>query len=108
MALDGRLCISLKPKNFLHEKQLWETHPETKELNEIIHNVEVTVKENLKKINMEELYDVDNSDTENPDDESAYDAKKTSSTEEDNDDDMASDEEGITKNPYALLSKDDN
>lgn len=45
MALDGSICLSLKPKNFSKNKTFWEEHPETKELDKAIVEVEALAKE---------------------------------------------------------------
>ena len=63
MALDGRLCISLKPKNYFKDKAQWEQSAETKQLEAVLKEVEVKVKEKLEK------FGVDGSDYVTDDDE---------------------------------------
>lgn len=63
MALDGRLCLSLKPKNYFKDKAQWEQSAETKQLEAVLKEVEVTVKEKLEK------FGVDGSDYVTDDDE---------------------------------------
>lgn len=46
MALDGRLCLSLRPRNYSKEIDKWSQHDETKKLNEVIANVESIAKQN--------------------------------------------------------------
>jgi hypothetical protein len=52
MALDGRLCLALKPKQYTERISYWKEHPDTNELNEIVKNVEKIAYEN-KMLNAE-------------------------------------------------------
>jgi hypothetical protein len=114
MALDGRLCLSLKPKNFNEEKDHWINHPETKQLNDIVHNVELTAKQN------KHLYDRDqqkNDLEENESDESESDTYQYGREFESVDDKEKKDESNSDsnesklfaphKNPYSLLNIND-
>ncbi len=47
MALDGRLCLSLKPKGYYKELDFWVNHEDTQKLNEIVSNLTVLVKEQI-------------------------------------------------------------
>lgn len=105
MALDGRLCLSLKPRNFLSEKKFWQDHPETKQLKEIIKNVEHLAEAN-KDTYKEEMKKIDEDD-ENTTDENEEEAGQT----QDGDDEENEEEKemepsssiNIRQNPYALL-----
>lgn len=41
MTLDGVICLCLRPINYSKNTSFWEEHSETKELNEILKEVEV-------------------------------------------------------------------
>lgn len=114
MALDGRLCLSLKPKKFNEEKDHWINHPETKQLNDIVHNVELTAKQN------KHLYGRDqqkNDLEENESDDSESDAYQFGRELESVDDKEKKDESNSDsnesklfaphKNPYSLLNNND-
>ena len=115
MALDGRLCLSLRPKNFAQEKEFWQEHAETKQLNDIVHNVELTAKQN-KDLYSEMLQNANEEEDESSDSEN--DAYKYSKELESVDDKEKKDETNSDssesnklfsahKNPYSLLNIND-
>ena len=74
MALDGKLCLSLKPINYTKQKEFWSQHPETKDLDDVVRNVEQTAIQNLN-LNLRDDYkksnDLDDLDEYDDDDENA-------------------------------------
>ena len=68
MALDGRLCLSIKPPNFYSELTVWREHPENVKLNEIARSVEAMAKENRPYFNFA-AYDQETDDEDETDDE---------------------------------------
>lgn len=95
MALDGRLCLSLKPTDYFKNEQYWKDSQETHQLDDIVMGVEVTVKENLERLTLSnELSDYEEIDECNNEP-----FESCSNQEEDVDD-------NISKNPYALLEQD--
>jgi hypothetical protein len=66
MALDGRLCLSLRPRNYTSELDKWNNHESTKQLNEVIESVEAMAKVNKsnKKPEIVDSYEEDYSDNE--------------------------------------------
>jgi ribosome biogenesis GTPase A len=70
MALDGRLCLALRPKDYNQEIKYWQDHAETKELDEVVKNVEKTAHEN-KNINLACL--TKSSEKKDENDETDYD-----------------------------------
>ena len=111
MALDGRLCLSLKPKNFSKEKEFWQTHPETKALDDIVHNVEQTALANFnpKYIQNDENNDDDDDDDNEEDDHHNFERKILTSDEnqEETSDDQKSSKSLHLTNPYSIFTKDD-
>jgi hypothetical protein len=130
MALDGRLCLSIKPPKFFSELQMWREHPENVKLNEIASSVEKMAKENRPYFNFETYDESDDEDEEN--DEGmvlpAVSAANFESNEEketvdesDNADEKDDDDDdngdivtcskrsgyGTKTNPYDLLGNDD-
>jgi len=104
MALDGRLCISLKPKGFLKDREEWKASQENKELMDVIRGVEVVVKRKLENVelakNSEDLSDdEENEEIENFD-------RVESSSDKESGDLSETDLEGVSSNPYALLGED--
>ena len=113
MALDGRLCLSLRPKNFTQEKNIWEEHPETKQLNDVVHNVELTAKQNKDWYN-KKLENNDENDEDSDDSDNYHYAKELESVDdkekkdETNSDSNESSKPLTThKNPYSLLNMND-
>lgn len=99
MALDGRLCISLKPLGYFGQREFWKEHPETQKLNDVIDSVELIVKEKLEK--MEERPDGEYESEEESEDSDQF-KKNLDSDEEDKSD---GDEHNVANNPYALLDQ---
>ncbi len=104
MALDGRLCLSLKPRNFLSEKKLWQDHSETKQLKEIIKNVEHLAEAN-KETYKEEMNKIDEDDenTTDENDEEAGQMEEGDNEENEEEKETESSSINIRQNPYALL-----
>lgn len=65
MALDGKLCLALRPKNYSAELEKWKTHEETLKLNETIASVEAIAKENKKNVKIDNQNQEDSFDDEN-------------------------------------------
>lgn len=99
MALDGRLCISLKPCNYFKQKEFWKENPETQNLNDVINSVELIVKEKLEK--MDEETDGDYESEEEDDDGGQF--EKSSGSDEE--DERSEGENNVANNPYALLDQ---
>ena len=78
MALDGRLCLALRPKGYNEKTKYWQEHLETKELDEVVKNVEKTAHEN-KNINIASLTKV-----REKEDESDYDETSEDEDEDEN------------------------
>ncbi len=115
MALDGRLCLSLRPKNYTQEKDFWLEHAETKQLNDIVHNVELTAKQN-KHLYNEGQRNNDLEDNESDDSESdayQYGRELESVDDREKKDETNSDSNESSrlfaahKNPYSLLNIND-
>ena len=117
MALDGSLCLSLKPKNFSKEKNSWQEHSETKELNKTILEVEAVAKEKKKFIPelslnyTEESDESDEGDYENP--YASFTSNKTNrirqsnlTTESGNQSEEDLSSSSPTRNPYTLLTNE--
>jgi len=104
MALDGRLCLSLKPRNFLSEKKLWQDHPETKQLKEIVKNVEHLAEAN-KETYKEEMNKIDEDDEDSTDEneEEAGQMEESDDEEKEEEKEMEASSINIRQNPYALL-----
>ena len=65
MALDGRLCLSLRPRGYAAELETkWQVHEETLQLNETIANVEA-----MAKLNKSYRGDDENDQEEESDDD---------------------------------------
>lgn len=107
MALDGRLCLSLTPKNYTKDKEFWINHQDTKQLNEIVHSVEKFAKENkhLNVMNEKGYDDEEYSDSET--DAYKYSKEFESVDDKEKKDDSDSNESSSKmptyKNPYLLL-----
>ena len=93
MALDGRLCLSLKPTDYFKNEQDWKDSEETHQLDDIIMGVELTVKEKLEKLTLSDEFS-EYEDIKETDDEASICNK-----DEDGSD------ENISVNPYALLEQ---
>lgn len=115
MALDGRLCLGLRPVNFHKEKQLWKEHPETKQLDGVIKNVEHIAKEKrtFKAETNVQYEDQDDSDEEE-EEEFGFETNETNNLESSDDDDNNDDTFGEkefnrqeNKNPYSLLKENE-
>ncbi len=108
MALDGRLCLSLKPRNFLNEKKLWQDHPETKQLKEIVKNVEHLAETNKEtyKDEMNKIGESEESSTDENDDEAVQMEEEEDEEEHEEEKKTEPSAINIRQNPYALL--DDN
>ena len=110
MALDGRLCLSLKPKNYYKEREMWSQDPETKELDKVVRNVEETAKEKLA-MGSDGLSREEDEDEE--EEESEYETQfrnQEQDLEEDEEKDASSSEADakprpshVRLNPFALL-----
>jgi ribosome biogenesis GTPase A len=117
MSLDGRLCLSLLPPKFTKEKELWECHQETKELNDIVHNVEFTAKQdkdlyNRFRQNTEDCNDddeQDSTDSQNDEFKCEFESADDNEKKDDDDDSNGSEEADLKthKNPYDLLNNTD-
>lgn len=92
MALDGRLCLALRPRRYTIEyESTWRNHEDTRRLNEMIESVEKIAKEN--KGNLEDLEHSDDDDDDDEasdsnggyyrDEESTDDKDRTETNEED-------------------------
>lgn len=114
MALDGKICLSLKPIGYTKEKEYWATHPETKALDDMVRSVELTAIENLNMNiesfkNKKESINIDEDLTEYEDDND-FDQEILSNDDEKSGEVVSSDEEQQDKfasNAYSLLSKED-
>ncbi len=103
MALDGRLCISLKPRNYFKQIEFWKEHTETQKLNEVINSVELIVKEKLEK--MDENTETGDFDSEEEDEDFNNFEKNVDSQTVEEDDDHSEEENNVASNPYALLDQ---
>ncbi len=70
MALDGRLCLALRPKSYNQKIKYWQEHSETKALDDVVKNVEKIAHEN-KNINMASIRKA--SEKQDEENESDYD-----------------------------------
>jgi hypothetical protein len=111
MALDGRLCLSLKPKGYNKNKEHWMDDTETKELNEIVQNVEAMAKRNSEKRKTQNLNDnyYDDEEEEESDQNYYRDPLGSSDEKEKKDDSSSSDQDesdelASHKNPFSVLS----
>ena len=116
MALDGRLCLSLKPRNYFNEKKYWNEHAENEKLNEIAKSVEAIAKENRPYFKFTEEEEEEESDDEfddRPNFESneeketmaESDSEKKGEHDHDDDEDVCF---SARKNPYAMLNAEEN
>mgnify|MGYP001810571759 CR=1 FL=1 len=111
MALDGRLCLSLKPKGYYANLDMWSNHADTKKLNDVVANVQQTCKSNAQDyLSSRRKTHSDDEDEE----ESNFEDKDPLATESDqneskeSDDDDDDDEyENENKNKFSLLTADD-
>ncbi|CAF0727626.1 unnamed protein product [Brachionus calyciflorus] len=111
MALDGVLCLSLKPKNYSKDKLKWEDSPETTELNKTIFESEALA--NAKRSQITEYKVEESESSESEDEMNPYvpvTLKNTnrmldefSSSESQNDGDVSS---NAYENPYSALTHD--
>lgn len=99
MALDGRLCISLKPRDYFGQREFWKEHPETQKLNDVINSVELIVKEKLERMEEEPEGEYESEE----EDEDGDQFKKNLDSDEEEESDQ--DEHNVAKNPYALLDQ---
>ena len=102
MALDGRICLSMKPRGYLKDVEHWRASDDNKQLIVMIKDVEVVVKEKLEKLNMEQV-DYDDDDDEEETDNFEHDVDSDSDKESG---EKSSGGESMSKNPYALLGED--
>lgn len=112
MALNGRLCLSLKPKNFTKDRHLWQENAETKKLNDVIKGVELAVKEKMEKSAINDGNSVqftnENDDDDNEDDEEEKENFENIGSEIEIESDQKDDveENHWNTNPYDLLGED--
>jgi len=109
MALDGRLCVSLMPKNFIKDREYWKNCLENKHLEDVIRGVEVIVKKKLENTDLENESD-DQSDDEENEETNNYDRVDSSSEKESGEASNLTNTgdkyEDVSSNPYALLGED--
>ncbi len=75
MALDAKLCLSLKPKNYSKEKDYWLNHAETKALDDIVHSVEKSALENYNPNSKNEIEEEEDEEDEEERDYAAGDSE---------------------------------
>lgn len=90
MALDGRICLSLKPPGFTKQRDMWKAHNETKAL-----------KDKLSQFKKSE----NNSDDEGA--EESEDEKDENEADSDSDEENVKEKGFVSKNPFDLLTEDD-
>ena len=108
MALDGRLCLSLKPQNYSKEKEFWQMHSETKSLDEIVQNVEQTALANFNPKSHHQNYA--NEDDDDDEEDEHHNFEKKILTSEENGEESENEEKCLhLSNPYSLIHNlDDN
>jgi hypothetical protein len=67
MALDGRLCLALRPPAYRERLEYWKNHPDTNELDEIVNNVTKVALDS--KSNSNDMFGRDEQDTNDAEDE---------------------------------------
>ncbi len=107
MALDGRLSLSLKPRDYFKNFQSWQEHPETIQLGEISASVEKMAKDNRHVFKFNEINndssnesgasssnsDDENDSKENRKTDDTNEEKETTATENEDAVNMSTDEE---------------
>jgi hypothetical protein len=118
MALDGRLCLSIKPIGYFENLDRWRQHPENVKLNEIARSVEAMAKDSRPYFNFDD-YDQDTDDEEEDDDlvvspggarETNEEKESDHNDDQDSDDDadrISSSKQKAKVNPFDLLGDDD-
>jgi hypothetical protein len=106
MALDAKLCLSLKPKNYSKEKDYWLNHPETKALDDIVHSVEKSALENYNPNSKSEIEEEE--DEEDEEDFENHNFEKNILSD-DQEEEYSSNNEDIklSSNQYSVFLKDE-
>jgi hypothetical protein len=108
MALDAKLCLSLKPKNYSKEKDYWLNHAETKALDDIVHSVEKSALENYNPNSKNEIEEEEDEEDEE-DFENHNFEKNILSDDHEEEEEYSSNNEDIklSSNQYSVFLKDD-
>jgi hypothetical protein len=109
MALDAKLCLSLKPKNYSKEKDYWLNHAETKALDDIVHSVEKSALENYNPNSKNEIEEEEDEEDEEDFENHNFEKNILSDDHEEEEEEYSSNNEDIklSSNQYSVFLKDD-